>query len=86
MPTNADPLEVGAAEFKANCLKLLDQVRDHKIPEVIVTKHGRPVARLCPLADGGGVDLFGALKGSATIPLGVDLTEPLDDEWEALKE
>ncbi|GAB6042516.1 type II toxin-antitoxin system Phd/YefM family antitoxin [Endothiovibrio diazotrophicus] len=85
MSTNAEPLEVGATEFKANCLKLLDQVHDHKIPAVVVTKHGKPVARLCPLPEEGSVDLFGSLKGSATIPPGVDLTEPLDEEWEVLK-
>ncbi len=85
MSTTADPLEIGATEFKANCLKLLDQVHDHKIPGVIVTKHGKPVARLCPLADEGELNLFGLMKGSATIPPDVDLTEPLDEEWEALK-
>ena len=38
---------VGAAEFKAQCLKLLDRVREHGV-EYVVTKHGRPVARVVP--------------------------------------
>ena len=86
MSSNPEPVEVGATEFKANCLKLLDQVHDHKIPGVIVTKHGKPVAQLQPLPEAQEHDLFGCMKGSATIPSGVDLTEPLDEEWEALKD
>ena len=39
---------VGAAEFKAQCLKLLDRVREHGV-EYVVTKHGRPVARVVPV-------------------------------------
>ena len=36
-----------AAEFKARCLKLMDRVRETGV-EYIVTKHGRPVAKLVP--------------------------------------
>ncbi len=39
---------VGAAEFKAQCLKLLDRVHAHGV-EYVVTKHGRPVARVVPV-------------------------------------
>jgi prevent-host-death family protein len=39
-----------ASKFKEQCLALLDQVATTKVP-VIVTKHGRPVARLMPLPD-----------------------------------
>ncbi|CAN5320592.1 type II toxin-antitoxin system Phd/YefM family antitoxin [soil metagenome] len=39
---------VKASVFKATCLALLDDVeRTHRT--VIVTKHGRPVAKLVPL-------------------------------------
>jgi len=37
-----------ASQFKAECLAILDQVDQMKIT-VIVTKHGRPVARVTPL-------------------------------------
>lgn len=37
-----------ASKFKEQCLMLLDQVARTKVP-VIVTKRGRPVARLVPL-------------------------------------
>ena len=42
--------EVGAAEFKARCLELVDHVRELRA-EYIVTRHGTPVAKLCPVDD-----------------------------------
>ena len=39
-----------ASRFKAECLAILDQVERMRI-SVIVTKHGRPIARLVPLDD-----------------------------------
>lgn len=38
--------EIKASEFKAKCLKVLDSVAAGE--EVLVTKRGRPVARLLP--------------------------------------
>lgn len=41
---------VPATEFKATCLALLDEVaRFHR--SIVVSKRGRPVARLVPLDD-----------------------------------
>ena len=37
-----------ASKFKEQCLALLDQV-DRQKARFVVTKHGRPVARLVPL-------------------------------------
>lgn len=39
---------VAAAEFKAKCLKILDDVRDSGA-YIIITKHGHPVAKLVPV-------------------------------------
>jgi len=39
---------MNATEFKAKCLAVLDQVEGGT--EVIVTKRGKPVARLVPVA------------------------------------
>ena len=37
-----------ASRFKAECLALLDEVdRDHLT--IVITKHGRPIARVMPL-------------------------------------
>jgi len=39
---------MGAGAFKQTCLAVLDDVADNKT-EVIITKRGRPVARLVPV-------------------------------------
>lgn len=39
---------IAAAKFKAECLSLLDEVAQTR-EEVVVTKRGKPVARLVPL-------------------------------------
>jgi prevent-host-death family protein len=41
--------KVAATEFKAKCLKLIDQVHDTGKP-ITITKRGKPVAVLQPLA------------------------------------
>jgi antitoxin (DNA-binding transcriptional repressor) of toxin-antitoxin stability system len=51
---------------------------------VIVTKHGKPVARLVPADAKQPKSIFGALKGQVTIK--GDIIAPLDVEWDALKE
>jgi prevent-host-death family protein len=54
---------VPAAQFKAQCLSLLDRVG----PEgIVITKHGRPVAKLVPIATESAA-LIGSLKGKLTI-------------------
>ena len=54
---------VPAAQFKAQCLSLLDRVG----PEgIVITKHGKPVAKLVPIATDTAA-LIGSLKGKLTI-------------------
>ena len=38
---------IKASEFKAKCLKLMDEVAESG-EEIIITKNGRPVSRLMP--------------------------------------
>ena len=71
---------IAAGEFKSKCLKLLDEVAETR-ETLVITKHGRPVAQVVPMPP--AVDLFGAMRGSATI-LG-DIISPLENEWEVLK-
>lgn len=57
------PRSIGAAQFKEKCLSLLDQVG----PEgVIITKHGKPVAKLVPI-ETESAELIGSLKGKIRI-------------------
>ncbi len=52
-------MEISASKFKEQCLSLLDNIA----PEgIIVTKHGKPVARLLPV-DSGCASLIGSMKG-----------------------
>ena len=55
--------QISAARFKEQCLAILDRV-DHD--GIVITKHGRPVARLIPFA-ADSASLIGALKGKITI-------------------
>lgn len=70
-----------ASEFKAKCLKLMDEVADTG-QEIIISKNGRRVARLVPYRK-KPESLFGIDAGKIEI-LG-DLIEPLDVEWEAAR-
>jgi prevent-host-death family protein len=54
---------VPAAQFKERCLALLDQVDSDGI---IITKHGKPVAKLVPIhAD--NAKLIGSFKGKIKV-------------------
>jgi len=71
---------IKASEFKAKCLKIMDEVAESG-ESVVITKHGVPITELVP-AKRQPDDLFGALKGSVTI-LG-DIISPLADiVWES---
>ena len=68
-----------ASEFKAKCLKLMNEVAESGA-EYVITKNGRPVSRLVPYRK-KPKSLFGIDRGRLEI-LG-DIDEPLDVEWEA---
>ena len=71
-----------AAEFKAKCLQLMDRVRETGV-EYVVTKHGRPVAKLVPYVAPKRWKGFGALKG--TVLKYERPFDPIDAEWDILK-
>lgn len=48
-----DERVIMASTFKERCLALLDQVEQTKVA-FVVTKHGRPVARVVPVEEGVG--------------------------------
>jgi hypothetical protein len=54
---------IGAAKFKEQCLSIID----HLDPSgIVITKHGKPVARLLPV-DRGSKELIGCLQGRVKI-------------------
>jgi prevent-host-death family protein len=73
-------MDIPAAQFKAECLKLMDQVeRTREV--IVITKHGRPVAQLAPIPPEPD-SLFGYMQG--TVRASRDAAAPLDVEWSVL--
>lgn len=71
--------EIKASEFKAKCLRLMNEVAETG-EVIIITRNGRPTARLEPFRKRPD-SLFGILRGSVEI-LG-DIVAPVGEEWEA---
>ncbi len=46
-PSAKGPRTMNASEFRAKCLKLMDEVAESG-EEIIITKRGRPVSKLTP--------------------------------------
>ncbi len=68
--------EIGAAKFKETCLALLDSLG----PEgIVITKHGKPVAKLIPIERASGA-LIGTLRSRIRIRGGLLST---GERWEA---
>ena len=74
--------EIPAGEFKAKCLKLLDEVQQQR-RQIVITKRGKPVARLAPLVE-DPPDIFGRMKGTGEI-LG-DIVSSTGEIWNADKD
>ena len=73
--------KMAAGVFKANCLAVMDEVRA-KHETVVITKHGKPVAKLVPVnSETDGIYNFlqgkGAVVGDVVSPA-ISL-----DEWGA---
>ncbi len=73
-------MNINAAEFKAKCLKLIDEVAATHEP-LVITKRGKPVAKLVPIENEVPASMFGYMKGTVTV-LG-DIVAPLDEVWSA---
>ena len=57
---------IGAAEFKAKCLRVINDINKSREP-VTITKHGRPVAVLMPAEQQSDIQsLFGAMQGTVS--------------------
>jgi len=78
--------EMNATAFKASCLEVMDRVAKTR-EEVIITKRGRPVARLLPVDPPRETVLFGSMKGTFHIP-DEDLLTPAAyaQEWQVVRE
>jgi prevent-host-death family protein len=73
-------VSIPAAVFKAECLKLMDEVA-RTGRSILITKHGKPVAQLAPVAAQPG-SLFGYMKNSVQIK--GDVVAPTGETWDAM--
>ena len=72
--------KIAAGEFKARCLALMEDVQSTRQP-IIITKRGRPVAKLVPV-DEPKDDFLGRLKG--VIKIVGDIESPIEPgTWES---
>lgn len=69
--------EIAAGEFKAKCLQLMDEVNQTGV-EIIITKRGKPVARLMPV-EREAASAFGWMKGTVEIHGDIVTSDP--SEW-----
>jgi len=71
---------IPAGMFKARCLAIMDEVQA-KREAVVITKRGKPVAKLVPVGKDDKDEIFGFLKGK--IKVTGDIVSPVltPEEW-----
>jgi prevent-host-death family protein len=72
---STQPKTVPAGEFKTHCLALLDKVARTRQP-LIITKRGKPVAKVVPTEAPTSRKLVGSVKFQGNI------VEPILDKWD----
>ena len=74
---------IGVSQFKTHAVKILDQIaKTHE--EIIITKHGKPVAQIIPYRNNSKNPVPGKLADSLIFEK--DIISPLENEmWEAGK-
>ncbi len=71
--------QMKAGKFKAECLKVMDDVkRTHR--KVVITKRNVPIAKLVPI-DKQDERVFGKLKG--TVHFKGDIIASIEEVWNA---
>lgn len=74
---------VGAAEFKAHCLRIMEEA-NRSGETVVITKRGKPFMEMKRIEPKQRGSLFGCMKGSVTI-LGDIVSPAYDEPWNAEK-
>ena len=75
--------KMAAGAFKVHCLAVMDEVQA-KRETVVITKHGKPVAKLVPV-DKDTDDIYGFLAGKASIQGDVVSPAISSEDWGELK-
>lgn len=74
-----DMKTIAIAKFKEQCLSIIDRLDTE---DVVITKHGKPVARLIPI-ERASAELIGCLRGR--IQINGDILST-GEQWESLAE
>jgi len=76
-------MEIKASEFKARCLKLMEQVAETREP-LIITKNGKPIAQLGPVPAKSPRGILGLHPQGRVLD---DIIGPAvaEDDWDALR-
>jgi prevent-host-death family protein len=72
-----------AGEFKARCLRVMEEVKKYRT-SVVITKKGRAVAKLVP-PDASATDVFGCMAGTAKIVGDIEAPTLPHEEWEVFR-
>ena len=73
-------MNMPAGKFKSKCLKVMDQVRwTHEA--VVITKFGKPVAKLVPIEEESRKLPFGFLRDSVMVR--GDIVASTGEKWHA---
>jgi prevent-host-death family protein len=71
--------KMAAGAFKTNCLAVMDEVQSKRIT-VVITKRGKPVAKLVPV-ESKSDDIFGFLRGKIAITGDIVSPALTQEEW-----
>ena len=72
---------MAAGLFKARCLAVMDEVRS-KRQAIVITKHGKPVAKLTPCCQDAD-EIYDFLHGKGAVR--GDIVSPALEDWGSLK-
>jgi len=75
--------KMAAGTFKVHCLAVMDEVQA-KRESVLITKHGKPVAKLVPAGEDTD-DIYGFLAGKIAITGDIISPALSPEEWGNLK-
>jgi prevent-host-death family protein len=79
MVMDTEQRRVPASRFKAQCLRLLDEVAETGVP-LVVTKRGKPIARV--IAASPPPSLLGSVSQLVDDD---ELIAPIEDAWDAAR-
>ncbi|HSB60317.1 MAG TPA: type II toxin-antitoxin system Phd/YefM family antitoxin [Vicinamibacteria bacterium] len=75
---------IPATEFKAKCLELMDRVAERR-ETYVITKRGKPVAKLVPADPAKKDGLFGCMADQTAFVANLDQPLWTEEQWKELE-